>query len=119
MQPDVVAYASPLKLIEYLALGRAIVAPDKANIRELLRHDGNSLLFEAGRRDEMCAHIRLLCDDSGLRRRLGAAARQTVFDRDLTWLGNAKRVIAVAEQVQSPARRDARSREQGAIGRNP
>ena len=27
---------SPLKLFEYLALGRAIVAPDQANIREVL-----------------------------------------------------------------------------------
>ena len=101
MQPDVVDYASPLKLIEYLALGRAIVAVDKPNIRELLEDERNALLFAPGRRDLMCAHIRRLCEDAALRKRLGAAARQTVLDRDLTWLGNARRVITVAEELLS------------------
>ncbi len=34
--PGVTHYASPLKLFEYLQLGRAIVAPDSENIREIL-----------------------------------------------------------------------------------
>jgi glycosyltransferase involved in cell wall biosynthesis len=33
LQPAVVGYASPLKLFEYLALGRAVIAPDQGNIR--------------------------------------------------------------------------------------
>jgi len=117
MQPDVVEYASPLKLIEYLALGRAIVAPDSANIRELLTHNANSLLFPSGERDQMCAQIRQLCDDTELRRRLGVAARQTVFDRDLTWIGNAKRVIAVAERMLALSRASGPRAEQRAFGR--
>ena len=104
MQPDVVDYASPLKMIEYLALGRAIVSVDKPNIRELLVDGQNSLLFQPRRPDLMCAQIRRLCEDSALRQRLGAAARQTVLDRDLTWVGNARRVVAVAEQLLSSAR---------------
>ena len=36
LQPRVVDYASPLKIFEYMAAGRAIVAPDQANIREIL-----------------------------------------------------------------------------------
>ena len=36
LQPAANPYASPLKLFEYLALGRAIVAPDQPNIREVL-----------------------------------------------------------------------------------
>ena len=46
LQPEVTAYASPLKLFEYMALGRAIIAPDAQNIREILSNDSNSLLFE-------------------------------------------------------------------------
>jgi glycosyltransferase involved in cell wall biosynthesis len=104
MQPDVVDYASPLKLIEYLALGRAIVSVDKPNIRELLTHGKNALLFEPGRRDLMLGHIRHLCHDPQLRQQLGAAARQTVHERDLTWAGNARRVIAVADNLRSHLR---------------
>ncbi len=40
------SYASPLKLFEYLALGRAIVAPDQPNIREVLDDGVNALLFD-------------------------------------------------------------------------
>jgi glycosyltransferase involved in cell wall biosynthesis len=36
LQPAVVAYASPLKLFEYLALAKAIVAPRQPNIEEVL-----------------------------------------------------------------------------------
>ena len=34
--PDVVPYASPLKLFEYMGLGRAIVAPARPNLLEIL-----------------------------------------------------------------------------------
>jgi glycosyltransferase involved in cell wall biosynthesis len=46
LQPDVVEYASPLKLFEYMALGKAIIAPDRANIREILTHGRDALLFD-------------------------------------------------------------------------
>jgi glycosyltransferase involved in cell wall biosynthesis len=36
LQPAVVPYASPLKVFEYLALGKAIVAPRQPNIEEIL-----------------------------------------------------------------------------------
>ena len=46
LQPAVTPWASPLKMIEYLAKGLAIVAPSSANIKELLCNN-NSLLFQA------------------------------------------------------------------------
>jgi len=48
LQPEVVPYASPLKLFEYMTLGRAIVAPDRPNIREVLEHRKDALLFDPG-----------------------------------------------------------------------
>ncbi len=41
-------YTSPLKLFEYLAAGRPIVASDLAAIREVLRDEENALLVEPG-----------------------------------------------------------------------
>ena len=41
-------YTSPLKLFEYLAAGRPIIASDLAALREILRHDDTALLVEAG-----------------------------------------------------------------------
>ncbi|MBV9250590.1 MAG: glycosyltransferase family 4 protein [Acetobacteraceae bacterium] len=96
LQPRVVAYASPLKIFEYMAAGRAIVAPDQPNIREVLRHGETALLFEPSAPDTMWEAVRQLAADPGLRQRLGEAARAEVVRRDYTWEGNARRVVAWA-----------------------
>lgn len=99
LQPDVVAYASPLKLIEYLAAGLAIVAPDTPNIRELLEHERNGLLFARGDRDSLMRAVLTVSRDAALRERLGAAAGATIERRGLTWEANARRVIAEFERL--------------------
>src|SRR5262249_3154918 len=96
LQPRVVPYASPLKLFEYMALGRAIVAPDAPNIREILVSEESALLFDPAAPDGMRRALDRLAGDAELRRRLGAGARRAVVERELTWDGNARRVIALA-----------------------
>lgn len=100
LQPDVVDYASPLKLFEYLALGRAIVAPDKPNIREILADRENAVLFEPGNMESFQAGIETLCRDPALRDALGRAARETIDRRQLTWERNAERVAGLARAVR-------------------
>jgi glycosyltransferase involved in cell wall biosynthesis len=96
LQPNVVAYASPLKMLEYMALGRAIVAPDSDNIRELLADGESALLIEPGSQAAMVAALRRLALDEALRHRLGAGARRTVVERRLTWRNNASVVVGLA-----------------------
>ena len=95
LQPDVVAYASPLKLFEYLAMGCAIVAPDTANIREVLRHGDNGWLFDPENADALPQAIETLCGDASLRQRLATAARDSIDAQGLTWARNAERVEAL------------------------
>lgn len=92
LQPQVVEYASPLKLFEYLALGRPIVAPATPNIREVLVHEQNAILFQPGDEAGFRAGIDRLCRDAALRERIGAAAAATIERRGLTWRTNALRV---------------------------
>lgn len=99
LQPSVVPYASPLKLFEYMAAGCAIVAPSTDNIREILSHDVNALLFSLGDSNALSTQVDRLVLDSALRERLGESARQTIVDRDLTWTGNAKAVLSVAQKL--------------------
>ena len=99
LQPAATPYASPLKLQEYMAAGRAILACDQPNIREVVGDQESALLFPPG--DEAAMHEGLdrLASDADLRARLGAAARDTVAARDLTWDGNARRVAGIAERL--------------------
>ena len=96
LQPRVVSYASPLKIFEYMAAGRAIVAPDQPNIREVLTHGETALLFDPAKPGAMWEAVARLLADPALRQGLGAAARAAIVQRDFTWLGNAKRVTAWA-----------------------
>jgi glycosyltransferase involved in cell wall biosynthesis len=98
LQPLVVSYASPLKIFEYMAAGRAIVAPDQPNIREVLRDGETAVLFDPAAAGAMWRAIRILAGDAALRRSLGEAARGEIVRRDLTWRGNAARVAAWASE---------------------
>jgi glycosyltransferase involved in cell wall biosynthesis len=109
LQPAANPYASPLKLFEYMAMRRAIVAPDQPNIREVLRHEVNALLFAPGDVGALAAAVRRLARDEVLRARLADAAADTVRQRNMTWSHNAARVAELAEQL-------ARSRAPAAAG---
>ena len=100
LQPSAVAYASPLKIFEYMAAGCAIVAPDQPNIREILRDGETALLFAPGDAAAMWQAVRRLAADPALRARLGGAAKAEIAARDFTWEGNARRVVALAESLR-------------------
>ncbi|MDO8933110.1 MAG: glycosyltransferase family 4 protein [Rhodocyclaceae bacterium] len=103
LQPAVVPYASPLKLFEYLALGKAVIAPRQPNIEEILVDNDNALLFDSTLPDGMEQALTCLCADAALRSRLAASAATTIDRLDLTWLGNARRVTALAKRAAGPA----------------
>lgn len=97
--PGLTLYSSPLKLFEYMYLGRAIVAPDTPNIREILTHGENALLFDLGRQGAMEEAILRLSEDGELRERLGREARERIDTGGLTWSHNASRVAALAQEL--------------------
>jgi len=104
LQPHVVPYASPLKLFEYMALSRAIVAPATANIREVLVHEQSALLFDPNDQCAFASAIERFCSDAGLRARLGHAARRTIDNMNLTWNANAERIVEIFEEVLAAQR---------------
>ncbi|GAB6260629.1 glycosyltransferase family 4 protein [Photobacterium sp. CCB-ST2H9] len=99
IQPAVTPWCSPLKLIEYLACGKAIVAPNSDNIRELLTDGENALLFQEGKLNEMLTCIERLISDTPLRRSLSNQAAKTIDQRKLTWQHNGERIISIFHQL--------------------
>ena len=99
LQPAVVKYASPLKLFEYLALGKAIVGPDQPNIREILRADHNAVLFDPDTPGGLAGAVKRLCDDPLLRARVAQGARDAIDEQQLTWRANARRAVALFERL--------------------
>ena len=99
LQPDVVDYASPLKLFEYLALGRAIVAPAKANILEVLTDGDDAVLFEPGNNQAFVLAIEKLCDDAELRYIVSKNAKQLINIKKYFWDNNASSVIDIYDRI--------------------
>lgn len=99
LQPRVVDYASPLKVFEYMAAGRAILAPAARNILEILEHGRTALLFDEGEAGAFDAALRRLCDEPALRASLGEAARAHLLERRWTWKANAERVERLAREL--------------------
>lgn len=99
LQPAVVSYASPLKLMEYLALAKAVVAPRTPNLCEVLNDGENALLFDEDEPDALEKALARLCADADLRARLAAGARASIARQGLTWDGNARRVAQLAASI--------------------
>jgi glycosyltransferase involved in cell wall biosynthesis len=85
-------YTSPLKLFEYLRLGRAIVASDLIAIREVLAHEDTALLVQPDDAQALADALRRLAADPALARTLGRRAR--ALAGRFTWAARASRLEA-------------------------
>ena len=99
LQTALVPYASPLCLFEYMALGKAIVAPDQANHHEVLARDVDCLMYQPEAPGSLEAALSSLLTEPQRRAQLGQAASQTLARRQFHWAGNASRVAAEAQAL--------------------
>jgi glycosyltransferase involved in cell wall biosynthesis len=88
------AYFSPLKLFEYLAAGRPVVAAAIEPIRGCLRHGETGLLYPPGDTAALATAIADLLADPAKAAALAAAGRAEVRARH-TWAGNARAVLGL------------------------
>lgn len=93
-------YFSPLKILEYMAAGRAILASAVGQVNELIAHGRTGLLCPPGDSAELAAALHRLKADAPLSRRLGKAARCDVV-RNHTWDAVACRIVEIAQMRPS------------------
>jgi glycosyltransferase involved in cell wall biosynthesis len=84
------SFTSPLKLFEYMASGKPIVASDLPAIREVLRDGDNALLVPPADPPALTAAIRRLMDDPALAEALASRARVDALE--YTWDRRAERL---------------------------
>ncbi len=88
-------YNSPMKIHEYLAMGKPVLAPRMGQNGELIQHGENGLLYEPDDAEGMLAHLRHLIQDANLRARLGQAARVRSHETVWSWERNAAAILEV------------------------
>ena len=73
--PDL-AQIYPVKLLEYMASGSAVIAPDMGGFARMIRHGENGLLVKAGDPEDLARQIRALYDAPELREKISKNAQQ-------------------------------------------
>lgn len=87
---------TPLKPLEALALGKAVLASNVGGIRELVNPEETALLFQPDDIEDFCQQAQRLLKDETLRARLGKRAQQMIL-RDKDWKILARRYEEVYE----------------------
>ena len=67
-----------ISLIEAMACGLPSVSTDVGGVKDIVRHESNALVFEAGDADALAEALGRLIESEDLRRELGAGALETV-----------------------------------------
>lgn len=94
-------YFSPLKLYEYMAVGKPVIASKIGQIDSLIQDGINGLLVKPGDAIALATSIQKLSNDFELQKTIGDAAVQTVIQ--YTWGGNVKKVINLVKQDSQPS----------------
>ncbi|MGI8964054.1 MAG: glycosyltransferase family 4 protein [Thermomicrobiales bacterium] len=96
-------YFSPLKLFEYMAAGRPVIAAGIGQIADCIRHGETGLLYPPGDVESLARCIGELLDDPARARALGRAARAEATTHR-SWEHNARIVNDVVEHEQTRRR---------------
>lgn len=87
---DIASYLSPMKMFEYLACGRPILASDLTVLGEVLNKE-NAIILPAGDADAWAEAIDRLQGSAAQRKQLGQAARRTAQKH--TWTARAEHIL--------------------------
>lgn len=88
-------YTSPLKLFEYMASGRPIVASDLPSTREILNEE-NAVLVEPNNPRALAEGIKKILNDSALAEKISTRARENAQKYD--WHKRAEKILKFISQ---------------------
>jgi len=92
--------ACPIKILEYMAAGRPLVASNMPIVRELVREDVDGLLFSPNDPDDLARQVIVLLSNLELSQKLALSASEHVT-RKYTWHEAQKKLVKVYEGLLS------------------
>jgi len=88
---------SPLKLFEYMAMGKPVVTSDVGVIGEYI--DGAGLTYKEGDVKDLAGKLLKLLEDESLSQKLGKSGRKKVL-KEYNWQNQAKKILEIYHQIQ-------------------
>jgi glycosyltransferase involved in cell wall biosynthesis len=83
-----------MKIPEYMAQGKAVIAPNMKNIRDLIKDGVTGLLFEPNSAESLTKNIETLITKKDEGKRLGGNALLETKEK-LNWISNANKIIGL------------------------
>ena len=94
------AAQSPLKLFEYMAGGKAVIAPNVPNIQKIVRHGENGLLIPPNDVDALSAAMLSSLSDLDLCQKLGEKAQEKAM-AEFSWDTTAEKIEQIMDQLMA------------------
>jgi len=92
------SYAMPMKIFEYMAAGKAIVATDLSAHKQILENRKTGLLVRAGDMKSMASALKILLKDKKLARTIAKNAKKRAYE-EYTWEDRAKHIEVFLEEI--------------------
>lgn len=89
----------PIKIIEYMACARPIVASNLPVVRELVREDLDALLFNPGDSSDLAGQVLAVLENAALAEKIAANAAKRARDK-FTWHAAQKKLLKVYEGLK-------------------
>ncbi len=97
VMPATNEYGNPMKIYEYMAIGKAVVAPNQPTITEIATHGVDSYLFEPENVMSLSSALETLVCDVTLRQKLGQRGSNRAMEN--SWLKRATVLQAAMVRV--------------------
>jgi glycosyltransferase involved in cell wall biosynthesis len=90
--------ACPIKILEYMASSRPLIASNMPMVRELVREDLDALLFSPSDPEDLARQVLTLLNDVELSQRLATSASKRALTK-FTWHEAQKQLVKVYEKL--------------------
>ena len=90
--------ACPIKVLEYMASSRPLIASNMPIVRELVREDVDGLLFSPNDPEDLANKVLMLLNDVELSKRLADSATERALTK-FTWHESQKKLVKVYEKL--------------------
>ena len=91
-------YFSPLKIFEYMAMGKPVIAPAIGQINLLIDHGMTGLLYPVGDQASMEKAFAIVIEDGGARKKMGEEARKAIM-LNYTWQKTAEKITTLCQKL--------------------
>ena len=98
VMPDSNTYGSPMKIFEYLAMAKPVIAPSYEPLQEVLQHRKTALLFSPRDLDGLTCAVTELIQNEQLRSELGQAGRLRIENKH-NWTQYARSLFHIYESI--------------------